>query len=278
MKYNLTSYETQDIQAYINFIKEAEYLTLEQEQFLARQVRENQDTEAAKRLVISHLRVVLSIAYKYNGYGLQLADLIQEGTIGLMKAVKKFDERLGVRLVTFASYWIKAEIIQFVLNNWRLVKVATTAAQKKLFFKLRTYKNACGRLSYREVKNISHDLNVTKNDIRDMNGYLSYTDSSIYSEYDEDYSENYALLADDSNSPEALIENRMLDLVSTEGIYSAISSLDARKQYIIKSRWLNDTKETLDSIARKFDISVERVRQLEVQAIAQMKKLINKEF
>jgi RNA polymerase sigma-32 factor len=278
MEFNIASYETQDIQSYINFIKQAEYLTLEEEQGLAKKVRETQDTDAAKRLVLSHLRVVLAISYKYNGYGLQIADLIQEGTIGLMKAVKKFDERVGVRLVTFASYWIKAEIIQFILNNWRLVKVATTAAQKKLFFKLRTYKNVCGRLSNQDIENISKDLNVTKDDIRDVNGYLSYSDTSIYSDNDEDSFENHMLLADDSSSPEILLENKMLDFVSTEGIQMALSQLDERKRYIISNRWLNDNKETLEEISRKFKISVERVRQLEQEAIAQMRKLMNREF
>ncbi len=278
MEYNLASYDTQDIQSYINFIKQAEYLSLEDEQSLAKKVRESQDTDSAKRLVLSHLRVVLAIAYKYNGYGLQLADLIQEGTIGLMKAVKKFDERVGVRLVTFASYWIKAEIIQFILNNWRLVKVATTAAQKKLFFKLRSYKNTCGRLSHQDIKTISQDLNVTKDDIRDINGYLSYSDTSIYSDNDEDSFENHMLLADDSFNPEVLLENKMLDFVSTKGLQMALSQLDERKQYIINNRWLSDNKETLETISQKFKISVERVRQLEQEAIIQMRKAINREF
>lgn len=278
MEFNIASYETQDIQSYINFIKQAEYLTLEEEQGLAKKVRETQDTDAAKRLVLSHLRVVLAIAYKYNGYGLQIADLIQEGTIGLMKAVKRFDERVGVRLVTFASYWIKAEIIQFILNNWRLVKVATTAAQKKLFFKLRTYKSACGKLSHNDIEKISKDLDVTKDDIRDVNGYLSYSDTSIYSDTDEDSFENHMLLADDSSSPEILLENKMLDFVSTEGIQIALSQLDERKRYIISNRWLNDNKKTLEDISRRFKISVERVRQLEQEAIVQMRKLMNREF
>lgn len=274
MEYNLTNYQSQDLQSYIRYIKSLDYLDQEEEFVLAKEVRKWRDSEAAKRLVLSHLRLVLAIAYKYNGYGLQMADLIQEGTIGLMKAVKRFDERIGVRLVTFASYWIKAEIVQFILNNWRLVKVATTAAQKKLFFKLRSYKNTCGRMSYQEVKQISEDFNVKKEDVTSVNGYLSHPDFSIYSEYQDESTEHY-LLSDESSSPQTIMLNNDLNQVYTEKLPFALSKLDARKQYIIKNRWLNDNnKLTLHDIAKHFKISLERVRQLEQEAIKEMKKYL----
>lgn len=272
MEYELVNCYGGDLQSYINYVKGIEYLTIEEEKALANRVRTGQDAEAAKRLILSHLRLVVSIASKYNGYGLQLADLIQEGTIGLMKAIKKFDERREIRLVTFASYWIKAEIVQFVLNNWRLVKVATTAAQKKLFFKLRSYKDECGRLSYKDVKHISEELHVTTSDIREVNGYLSHSDSPIYCENDnEDIFENSIALADDSSNPALMIENRDLNIFEAEGLKEILEMLDKRKRYIIESRWLNPQRETLEEISHKFEISIERVRQLEQEALKQMR-------
>lgn len=240
---------------------------------MAVRLREDEDLQAARKLVMSHLRFVVHIAKSYSGYGLPQADLIQEGNIGLMKAVKRFDPTVGVRLVSFAVHWIKAEIHEFVLKNWRIVKVATTKAQRKLFFNLRKAKKRLGWFTHDEVQTVANELGVSTKEVLQMEARMSSQDQAFDLTADEDETGNFApvqYLEDKSSDVETDVINNDWDTAASKRLYSAIKTLDERSQDIIETRWLADNKITLQDLADKYQVSAERVRQIEKNA---MKKL-----
>lgn len=264
------------IESYISYVNSIPLLTTTEEYELAEKWRNDEDVEAARFLVMSHLRLVVSISRGYAGYGLPLADLIQEGTIGLMKAVKRFDARKNVRLVTFAIYWIRSEINEYVIKNWRIVKTVTTKNQRKLFFNLRSSRADVGNLSEEEAHRIASELNVSRDEIVDMNMRLTGSDVSLISDSDDDFAPS-EWLKDVENEPERIIEKKNLDLLHTEGVTKALDSLDERSRDIISSRWLADpeNQKTLHDLAGKYNISAERVRQIESQAMQKMKEYLS---
>jgi RNA polymerase sigma-32 factor len=262
------------LENYIQAVNRFPILSAEEEQRLARRFREENDLEAARRLVLSHLRLVVSIARGYLGYGLPHADLIQEGNVGLMKAVKRFDPDRGVRLVSFAVHWIKAEIHEYILRNWRLVKVATTKAQRKLFFNLRSLKQGDGALTSREVEEVARTLNVDREDVREMETRLYGQDVALEpgAEDDENAYAPIAYLAAPNTDPTQHIEAVERERLATEGLSRALDSLDPRSRHIIEARWLNeDNPATLHELAAVYGISAERVRQIEAKALQKMK-------
>ena len=247
---------------------------------LAERLYYDGDVDAARKLVLSHLRFVVHVAKGYTGYGLSQADLIQEGNVGLMKAVKRFDPRVGVRLVTFAVHWVKAEIHEFVLKNWRIVRVATTKAQRKLFFNLRGRKKSLATLSDAEAQVIAQDLNVKISDVREMEGRLSSYDYAFDGpkDYDED-SESQKVapalfLEDHTYDPAQQVEQEATDALQGLQLSKAFGQLDERSQEILRLRWLMDKKATLHELADRYQVSAERIRQLEKNAMNKMKKLI----
>jgi len=262
----------------VNAVHQIPVLTLEEEQALARQYSDENDLDAAKRLVMSHLRFVVHVARGYNGYGLPLGDLIQEGNIGLMKAIKRFDPNVGVRLVSFAVHWIRAEMHEFILKNWRIVKVATTKAQRKLFFNLRKSKTRLGWLNAAEVRAVAADLNVSEREVLEMESRLSGRDIGfdLTSDDDDDHAPPapaaYLMTRDDDPSEayeRADNEDNQLELLR-EGLLQ----LDARSRDIIKRRWLDaDSKVTLQDLATEYGVSAERIRQVEANALKKMKGL-----
>ena len=262
------------IGAYIQAVSSIPLLSVEEEQKLAEDLYHNNNLEAARQLVMSHLRFVVHIARSYNGYGLNEADLIQEGNVGLMKAVKRFDPQRGVRLVSFAVHWIKAEIHEFILRNWRIVKVATTKAQRKLFFNLRGQKKQLGWLSQQEAEAVAADLGVDVREVQSMESRLSARDVTYDSPVDADDDEawqapaNY--LEDKSQDPALLVENAEWSGSSEQTLHLALRDLDERSRDILTSRWLGEEKSTLHDMADKYGVSAERIRQLEQNA---MKKL-----
>jgi RNA polymerase sigma-32 factor len=266
-----------NIDAYISAVNRLPMLTADEEVSLARGLRDASDLDAARQLITSHLRLVVSIARGYLGYGLPHADLIQEGNIGLMKAVKRFDPDRGVRLVSFAMHWIKAEIHEYILKNWRLVKVATTKAQRKLFFNLRSHKPDAHTLGPEAVDAIAKTLNVRSQDVVEMEKRMGGGDVALDPQTD-DGEESYApiayLKATDSE-PTQILEARQFDRLQGEGIRKALESLDARSRTIIEARWLRDEDEggsrTLHDLATEFGVSAERIRQIEVKAMKTMK-------
>ncbi len=261
------------IDSYVQAVGRFPMLTQEEESRLARQYRDEGDVEAARRLVLSHLRLVVAIARGYMGYGLQHADLIQEGNIGLMKAVKRFDPDRGVRLVSFAVHWIRAEIHEFILRNWRIVKIATTKAQRKLFFNLRSMKSGLNALTPDEVGAMATELRVKPEDVVEMETRLGGGDVSLepLSEDDEDAYGPIAYLSNPEDEPGRILEHAEQEHVRTEGLANALSRLDPRSQRIIEARWLRETNTaTLHELADEFGVSAERIRQIEAQA---MKKL-----
>jgi RNA polymerase sigma-32 factor len=266
-----------NLDAYISSVNRLPMLTAEREAELARRLRQDADLDAARELVMSHLRLVVSVARQYLGYGLPHADLIQEGNIGLMKAVKRFDPERGVRLVSFALHWIKAEIHEYVLKNWRMVKVATTKAQRKLFFNLRSHKTDGHTLSAGEVDAIARELNVRERDVVEMETRLGGRDMSlepVTDDADDDYSP-IAYLAAPQSEPTQIIERREYDRLQGEGIEQALAALDERSRRIIEARWLRDESEgggrTLHDLADEFGVSAERIRQIEAKALQKMK-------
>ena len=266
----------QNIESYTQALKAISILTVEQEQKLATQYRDNEDTEAARTLVMSHLRFVVHIAHSYRGYGLPHADLIQEGNIGLMKAVKRFNPEFGVRLVSFAVHWIRAEIHEYILRNWRIVKVATTKAQRKLFFNLRGAKKRLGWLKAVEVDKIAEDLGVTVKDVREMEMRLSMGEASFDGAFD-DSDEGEALtpaayLEDNRYNPEDKVESEEFREHGNKRLENAMAQLDARSQDILQKRWLSEEKTTLQVLAKQYNISAERIRQIEKNAMQKMKK------
>ncbi len=271
-----------NIDAYIQSVNRVPMLSAEEEQRLAREYRDNDDLDSARRLVLSHLRLVVSIARQYLGYGLPHADLIQEGNIGLMKAVKRFDPDQGVRLVSYAMHWIKAEMHEYILKNWRMVKVATTKAQRKLFFNLRSHKqDAQATFSPDEISAVAAELNVKGAEVREMETRLSGGDIALEGQMD-DGEESFApiaYLADTHNEPTRVIESRSQDRMQSEGIETALAKLDDRSRRIIEARWLqvNDDGSggaTLHELADEFGVSAERIRQIESAAMKKMKKAL----
>ena len=264
---------TGNIDAYISGSYQIPVLTLEEERSLAEALRDHGDMEAARRMVMSHLRFVIRIARGYLGYGLPLPDLIQEGTVGLMKAVRRFEPDMGVRLVSFAVHWIRAEIHEYILRNWRIVKVATTKAQRKLFFNLRSAKKRLGWFTREEVESVAADLGVKASTVLEMEARLSNQDLAFdgYEDDDDD-----APSAPSTYLPDTRMEPlKMLELEDTEAddkkrLYAAIQSLDERSKVILRERWLNEKKQTLHELAQQFSVSAERIRQIEKNA---MKKL-----
>lgn len=261
------------IESYVQAVSSIDMLSAEEEKSLAIRLFENEDLEAARKLVMSHLRFVVHIAKSYAGYGLPQADLIQEGNIGLMKAVKRFDPNVGVRLVSFAVHWIKAEIHEFVLKNWRIVKVATTKAQRKLFFNLRKAKKRLGWFTHDEVEKVAQELNVSTKEVLQMESRMASQDTAFDLGSDDDESTTFSpaqYLEDKSEDVEASVINSDWDTNAAKRLYSAIKTLDARSQHIIETRWLADDKLTLQDLADEYEVSAERVRQIEKNA---MKKL-----
>lgn len=262
------------IEAYISTVNRLPVLTAEQENTLAKRLREQDDLEAARELILSHLRLVVSVARQYLGYGLSHADLIQEGNVGLMKAVKRFDPERGVRLVTFAVHWIKAEIHEFIVRNWRMVKVATTKAQRKLFFNLRSMKGEDQTLDSKQVNDIANTLNVRPEDVREMEVRLSGREMSLESQDDdEDHFAPIAYLSDEGRQdPVEVLDRRASDNLQGSGLERALATLDDRSRKIVQARWLNDEGgATLHELAAEYGVSAERIRQIEAAAMKKMK-------
>lgn len=262
------------IEAYIGTVNRLPVLSPEQEQTLARRLRDQEDLDAARELVLSHLRLVVSVARQYLGYGLPHADLIQEGNVGLMKAVKRFDPERGVRLVSFAVHWIKAEIHEYIVRNWRMVKVATTKAQRKLFFNLRSMRPDGLTLDPAQVEEIAKTLNVKKEDVREMEVRMSGREMSLENQDDDDDSyAPIAYLSDDGRSdPTQVLERRATDTMQGDGLTQALETLDSRSRRIVQARWLQDDGgATLHDLAAEFGVSAERIRQIEVAAMKKMR-------
>jgi RNA polymerase sigma-32 factor len=262
------------LELYVQTVNRFPILTAEQETRLARQFQEKSDIEAARQLVLSHLRVVVAIARGYMGYGLPHADLIQEGNIGLMKAVRRFDPDRGVRLVSFAIHWIKAEIHEFVLRNWRLVKIATTKAQRKLFFNLRSMKPGLDPMSLAEIRSVAKQLNVKPEEVAEMEARLAGQEMALepMGEEDDGRVAPIAYLADASPEPSEVLESQQDEALQSQGLHSALAGLDARSRRIIEARWLREKDTaTLHDLASEFKVSAERIRQIEAKALQKMK-------
>ena len=262
--------------AYISTVNQIPILTAEQEKELAERYYYDQDLDAAKMLVMSHLRFVVHIARTYAGYGLPQGDLIQEGNLGLMKAVKRFDPNMGVRLVSFAVHWIKAEIHEYVIRNWRIVKIATTKAQRKLFFNLRSLKKSSKKLTLEEAQSIANDLNVTPEQVLEMEGRLTAYDAAFEAQGDDDdegstYVAPALYLEDNRYDPARLVENEDYEEQSTSALHEAMEQLDDRSRNILQRRWLDDDKSTLHELAAEYNVSAERIRQLEKNAMEKIK-------
>ena len=262
------------IETYISIVNQAPVLTKEEEHALAVKFKENNDLDAARQLVLSQLRFVVHIARTYSGYGLPLADIIQEGNVGLMKAVKKFDPDKGVRLVTYAVHWIRAEIHEFVFDNWKIVKVATTKAQRKLFFKLRNSKKKIGWLTNDEKNLIANDLGVKTRDVETMEQRLASKD--VLFDRPEDDNDSYVspagFLPAPNSDPSRLVEKENWLESNIELLSEAMDNLDNRSKEVLKLRWLTEEKVTLKELAKKFNVSLERVRQIEEQAILDLRE------
>lgn len=266
-----------NLDAYISAVNRIPMLTLQREMALGTRLRTLNDLDAAREMVMSHLRLVVSISRQYLGYGLSHSDLIQEGNIGLMKAVKRFDPTRGVRLVSFAMHWVKAEIHEYILKNWRLVKVATTKAQRKLFFNLRSMKGDAHTLSPDQVDAIATQLNVKREDVIEMETRLGGQEIALEPQSD-DGEEGFgpiSYLKSEHAQPDQVLEGRERDRLQSDGIEAALASLDARSRRIIETRWLKDDMEggslTLHDLANEFGVSAERIRQIEVSAMKKMK-------
>jgi len=268
---------TGSLDAYIQTVNRFPILSAEEEGRLARRFRDDGDLEAARQLVLSHLRLVVAIARGYLGYGLPHADLIQEGNIGLMKAVKRFDPERGVRLVSFAIHWIKAEMHEYILRNWRLVKVATTKAQRKLFFNLRSMKQGLAPMTSADIDRVAGELKVKPEEVVEMETRLSGRELGFEGERDDD--ESYApvnyLAADEAAEPYRVLEAEESERVRTEGLQKALATLDPRSRRIVEARWLREKDSaTLHDLAAEFKVSAERIRQIEAKALDKMRKLL----
>jgi len=265
-----------NLEAYIQSVNSIPMLSKDEETELANRLFHDEDLDAARQLVLGHLRFVVYVARSYSGYGLSQADLIQEGNVGLMKAVKRFNPEYGVRLVSFAVHWIKAEMHEFILKNWRIVKVATTKAQRKLFFNLRSSKQRLGWMNEEEVKHIAGELGVEPAQVRQMEGRLSSRDETFDAGPDDD---EFAVrpaqyVTRDNDNPADIVESNINSEREQAQLHKAFRSLDQRAQEIVRRRWLLDEKSTLHELAAEFSISAERVRQLEQNALKKLRKHI----
>lgn len=264
------------LESYIHSVNQIPMLTAEQEKELARRFSDSGDLEAARQLVMSHLRFVVRVARGYSGYGLPQADLIQEGNIGLMKAVKRFDPAVGVRLVSFAVHWVRAEMHEYILRNWRIVKVATTKSQRKLFFNLRSAKKRLGWMNQEEVDAVAKDLGVTSKDVLEMEKRMSAHDAAFdgATQEDEDLTafNPSAYLKDHQPGPEDQAEDLQHKELAHTNLLASLDTLDDRSKTIIQQRWLNEPKATLHDLAGKFGISAERIRQLEQRAMEKLQQ------
>ncbi|MDO8351391.1 MAG: RNA polymerase sigma factor RpoH [Gallionella sp.] len=262
------------VDSYISLVKRYALLSQEEEFDLATRFRKENDLDAARKLVLSHLRVVVSVARGYAGYGLPQADLIQEGNIGLMKAVKHYDPDYGVRLVSFALHWIRAEINEFVVRNWRMVKIATTKAQRKLFFNLRSMKHGLASLKPQQVSEIAQKLNVSESDVVEMEARFAGHEVALEpvgSNDDESYAPIHYLADNEDHEPSNIMETAERDHLRTSGLAEALSSLDERSRRIVEARWLSEDKAaTLHELAAEFNVSAERIRQIEQKAMSKM--------
>lgn len=269
----------QSIEAYAQTIKAIPMLSAEEENHLAERFRNHDDLEAARTLVMSHLRFVMHIANSYRGYGLSHADLIQEGNIGLMKAVKRFDPTVGVRLVSFAVHWIRAEIHEYILRNWRIVKVATTKPQRKLFFNLRSAKKRLGWLTRAEAEDVAKDLGVTMKDVFEMEKRLSTQDTAfdppVDAEDEEDAFNPSSYIEDRRYDPAKVVEQTDWEEHGNSKLHKALQKLDIRSQDILQRRWLNESKATLQELAEHYQVSAERIRQIESNAMQKLRKVLS---
>ncbi|MEO7343355.1 MAG: RNA polymerase sigma factor RpoH [Methylotenera sp.] len=269
---------TDSLEHYSRVIKSYPILTAEEEYSLAVKFKQENDLESARQLIVSHLRLVASIARGYNGYGLPQSDLIQEGNIGLMKAVKRFDPERGVRLVSFAMHWIKAEMHEYIVRNWRLVKIATTKAQRKLFFNLRSMRTGLNSLQPSEVAHIARELNVKPEEVLEMEARLDGHEISLEANIDDDSDEHYspiAYLQDESLAPLEMIQAKQAEEAQTTGLANALQNLDDRSRRVVEARWLQDKGGmTLHELADEFGVSAERIRQIEQKAMQKMKTLM----
>ncbi len=271
---------TGSLEAYIQAVNRIPVVSAEQERELAERFQQHHDLDAARQLVMSHLRFVVRVARGYRGYGLQEADLIQEGNIGLMKAVKRFDPTVGVRLVSFAVHWIRAEIHEFILRNWRIVKVATTKAQRKLFFNLRSAKKRLGWMNREEVEGVAEDLGVSARDVLEMEARLSAHDAAFDGMTNNDHDDEsdhatpapIAYLEYQGDGPEAELENSQFEAQQLGQLEDTLARLDPRSRDIIARRWLADDKTTLQTLADEYGVSAERIRQLEQLALKKLRQ------
>jgi RNA polymerase sigma-32 factor len=271
---------TGSLEAYIQTVNRFPILSVEEERRLALRFRGHNDLDAARQLVLSHLRLVVALARGYLGYGLPHADLIQEGTIGLMKAVKRFDPERNVRLVSFAIHWIKAEMHEYILRNWRLVKLATTKAQRKLFFNLRSMKTGLAPMTSKEVKRVAAELRVKPEEVVEMETRLSGQEIGFEADSDDEgaYAPVHYLSADREAEPPAQLEAKESEAVRAEGLDEALKTLDPRSRRIIEARWLREKNTlTLHDLAAEFKVSAERIRQIEAKALERMKKAMQSE-
>ena len=264
-----------NLDAYIQAARKIPILTLEEEYEYATDLQATGNLESAQKLVLPHLRFVIKIANNYAGYGLAIADLIQEGSIGLMKAVKRFDPEVGVRLVSFAVHWIKAEIHEFILKNWRIVKIATTKAQRKLFFKLRSQKTRLGWFKSEEITHVAETLGVTRENVMEMENRLNNQDIGFNMSSDEDDDSAYIapenMLVSSTPSPEVILESNDSEQQNSVHLRKALDELDDRSKEIVSRRWLDDSKATLHELANEFGVSAERIRQIEKNAFKSIK-------
>lgn len=266
------------LESYIQSVREIPVLKKSEERALAVKLRDNDDLQAASQLIMHNLRFVIKVARGYSGYGLPLADLVQEGNVGLMKAVKRFDPEINVRLVSFAVHWIRAEIHEFILKNWKIVKVATTKAQRKLFFNLRSKKKRLAWMNQEEVTDIANDLGVTNKDVLEMEKRMSGQDIgfdlSADTDEDDSYSPNQYLESEEVDDPSELLESSDWDTHTKTLFTNAMSTLDERSKDILACRWLVDEKATLQDLAAKYNVSAERIRQIESNAIDKLKAAV----
>ncbi|MDV7106047.1 RNA polymerase sigma factor RpoH [Vibrio sp. TH_r3] len=274
-KYSMGLVTQDSLDSYIRSANSYPMLTPEEERELAERLHYKGEIEAAKGLILSHLRFVVHVARGYSGYGLPMADLVQEGNIGLMKAVKRFNPEVGVRLVSFAVHWIKAEIHEYVLRNWRIVKIATTKAQRKLFFNLRKSKKRLGWFNNGEVETVARELGVEPSEVREMESRLAAQDSAFELQSDDDDSSSYSapvLYLEDKHSDVAdNVEADNWEHHTNTRLSHALATLDERSQHIVRSRWLEDNKSTLQELAEMYSVSAERIRQLEKNAMKKLK-------
>lgn len=268
----------QNLAAYVQTVNRFSVLSAEEENELAEDLYYRENVDAARRLVLAHLRFVVHIAKSYSGYGLAQGDLIQEGNVGLMKAVKRFNPERGVRLISFAVHWVKAEIHEFILRNWRIVKIATTKAQRKLFFNLRGKKKNLGWLSYDEAVAVAKDLDVSVEHVQDMEGRLTAYDAGFDAGADDDDDSAYLApanyLEDKRFDPAAMVEKLDWDSSNVNGLEGALVQLDDRSRDILQKRWLSDEKQTLHQLASEYGVSAERIRQLEKNAMKKIRVMM----